>query len=150
MARSRIKTKGRADFGSYVALPHLILESAEYAALSAHEVKLLIDVYAQFSGKNNGALSCSWTLMKQRGWHSQDTLNRAMRGLLERGFLIKTRQGGRHLASLFAVSWRKIDDCDGRLDVSPTNTPPGTWKLTSLIREPEHITTPTGAINHAQ
>jgi hypothetical protein len=147
MARSRIKAKGRSDFGSYAAMPHAILHSEEWAALSAFEVKLLMDVYGQFNGSNNGALSAAWTLMKRRGWHSQDTLNRALRGLLKAEFLLKTRQGGRHKASLFAVTWRSIDECAGRLDVTSTRTPPGTWKNKILLREAEHIA--TGGVSNA-
>ena len=135
MAHSRLKAKGRADFPSYVALPHVILESQEWAALTASEVKLLVDVFSQFNGSNNGAMSASWTLMKRRGWRSQDTLNRALRGLLDKGFLLKTRQGGRHRCSFFAVTWREIHDCYGKHDTSPTKVAPGTWKNKTLIRK---------------
>lgn len=147
MARSRIKSKGRAEFGSYVAMPHAILESDEWARLSAFEVKLLLDVYGQFNGKNNGDLSAAWTLMKRRGWNSKDTLGRALSGLLESGFLLKTRQGGRHKATLLAVTWRSVDDCDGKLDVSATKVAPGTWRKNKhLPREPYHIA-PGGGSN---
>lgn len=148
MARTRLKAKGRADFGSYVAMPHAILQSAEWAALTACEAKLLIDIYGQFNGKNNGALSAAWTLMQPRGWRSQDTLNRALRGLLAKGFLLKTRQGGKHLCSLYAVTWREINDCDGKHDIGSTRVAPGTWKNKSVLREAEHITTPAVAIRH--
>src|SRR3989344_5142941 len=104
MARSRLKAKGRADFGSFVALPHAILESQEWAALTAFEVKLLLDVYGQYNGTNNGALAAAWTLVRPRGWRSESTLNRALRGLLDKGFLLKTRQGGKHRCSFFAVT----------------------------------------------
>lgn len=149
MTRSRQKAKGRADFGSYVAMPHAILESREWAALTAFEVKLLLDVYGQFNGKNNGALSASWTLMRPRGWRSQDTLNHALRGLLEKGFLMKTRQGGKHRCSFFAVTWREIHECDGKHDMRPTTAAPGTWKNKTVLRQAEHITTGGVAIGHA-
>lgn len=141
MARSGLKAKGRQSYGSYVAVPKAILESEEYAALTAFEVKLLMDIYAQFNGRNNGDMHCAWALMKKRGWASQDTLNRALRGLLSKGFVEKTRQGGRHLCSLFAVSWLAIDDCKRKLDVGPTRVASGLWKNKSVLRQPEHITT---------
>jgi hypothetical protein len=150
MARSRPKLKGRADIGSFAAVPHAILESSEWAALTAYEVKLLLDVYGQFSGNNNGALSAAWTLMRPRGWRSQATLNNALRGLLEKGFLIKTRQGGKHRCSFFAVTWREVQECDGKHDMRPTKVAPGTWKNKTVLREAEHITTGSVAIRHAQ
>lgn len=150
MARNRTKVKGRSDIGSYVAVPHAILESPEWAALTAYEVKLLLDVYGQFNGKNNGTLSASWTLMRPRGWRSESTLNRALTGLLEKGFLIKTRQGGKHRCSFFAVTWREVHDCDGKHDMRLTTAAPGTWKNKTVLRLAEHITTEDGAIRHLQ
>lgn len=150
MARSRLKAKGRADFGSYVAVPHAILESPEWAALTAFEVKLLLDVYGQFNGKNNGALSAAWTLMRPRGWHSESTLNRALRGLLDKGFLLKTRQGGKNRCSFFAVTWREVHDCNGKHDMRATTVAPGTWKNKTVLRQAEHITTGDGAISNVE
>ena len=136
VAHSRVKQKGRQAFGSYVAMPKRILESEEYACLKAFEVKLLMDLYAQHNGRNNGDYCCTWTLMRKRGWRSEDTLNRALTGLLYTGFIIRTRQGGKHKCSLFAVTWLPIDDCAGKLDIRPTVTAPGTWnKNKSLLRE---------------
>lgn len=127
-------------------MPKAILESSEYAALSAFEVKLLVDIYSGYNGGNNGDLHCAWSLMRKRGWSSQDTLNRALRGLLEKGFIEKTRQGGKHLCSLFAVTWLPIDECKNKLDVSWTREASRLWKNKTVLREPEHITTGDVAI----
>lgn len=122
-------------------MPKAILESEEYARLTAYEVKLLMDLFSQFNGRNNGDFHCAWRLMRRRGWRSQDTLNRALSGLIELGFIVKTRQGGKHKCSLYAVTWLPIHDCSGKLDISPTMAAPGTWKNKNLLRETEHITT---------
>lgn len=128
MARTLLKQKGRRGYSSYVALPHTLLESPEWAELTAIEVKLLIDVYCQYNGRNNGALSAAWSLMRPRGWVSCDTLHRALNGLIEKGFITKTRQGGRHLCSLFAMSWWPIHECDGKHDLMATSVAANTWK----------------------
>lgn len=142
MARSRLKTKGRREFGSFILLPKDILESEEYAALTAYEIKLLLDLFVQYNGRNNGDFHCAWSLMQKRGWHSQDTLNRALRGLIEKGFVMKTRQGGKHRCSLYAVTWKEINDCDGKIDVRPTQMAPATWRKKKMVlRLAEHITT---------
>lgn len=133
------RLRGRRASGSFIALPHHLLESTEYAELTPPEVKLLLDVFAQFNGRNNGDLTCAWSVMKRRGWRSKDTLTRALRGLLERRFITKTRQGGKHRCSLYAVTWLAIDDCDGKLDVRPTRVASGAWKNNSMTRESYHI-----------
>ena len=89
----------------------------------------MIDLFAQFKGSNNGDLAAAWKLMEKRGWRSKETLHRAKRELLEKGFIVTTRQGGRHVCSLFAVTWLAIDECSGKLDVAPTRVAPGYWKL---------------------
>lgn len=128
MSRRRERAKGRREGGSFVALPHAVIGGDEWADLSAHAVKLLLDLYAQYRGNNNGDLTAAWSILKVRGWRSKDTIYRALDELIGAGWLIKTRQGGRHTPSLYAVSWQAIDHCDGKLDVVETNTAPGTWK----------------------
>ena len=131
MARKRLKMKGRKDGSAFMALPHSLIKTNEWKALTGSELKLLIAVYTKFNGFNNGDLSASWTCMKKEGFKSQDTLNRALTGLLEKGFLIKTRQGGKHRCSLFAVSWKPIDECNRKHDEKPTTIAPNTWKIKS-------------------
>ncbi len=129
MAVNRRRAKGRANKGSFISVPHTILEHDNYASLSARAVKLLIDLFAQYRGSNNGDLAAAWKLMQKRGWRSKETLHRAKRELLEKGFIVTTRQGGRHVCSLFAVTWLAIDECGGKLDIAPTRVASGYWKL---------------------
>jgi len=136
MARDRVKSKGRRESGSFISLPHNIVNSDEFCKLSAISVKLLIDLFSQFKGKNNGDLCCSWTPMKKRGWRSKDTLFRAMSELESKGWIIRTRQGNRNKANLFAVTWRGIDECKGKLDLAPNPRPLNMWKLDPPPRLP--------------
>lgn len=128
MGRTRLKTKGRRESGSFAAIPCVILESEEYAALSAPAVKALLDLFAQYRGSNNGDLTAAWSIMNKRGWRSKDSLYRALRMLQDMGWIIKTRQGGKHRCSLYAVTWRAVDACGGKLDIAATRTPANTWK----------------------
>ena len=146
MARTRAKSQGRRSGGTYVQLPHAIIQSPEYAELNAHAVKLLIDLFIQYRGDNNGDFTAAWKIMCCHGWSSRDTLSRTLKTLLERGWIIKTRQGGRHKCSLYAVSWLPIDECNGKLDIAQTRVAAGTWKQLnnkSVTRLPCHIDTPT-------
>ena len=129
MARRRDRSKGRKISGPFVAVPIHILESQEYAELGAYAVKLLMDLFSQFNGRNNGSLSIAWRIMRGRGWKSKKTLYRALDELERRGWVVKTRQGGRHLASMYAVSWLGIDPPSKvRLDVSPDPVPRNSWR----------------------
>lgn len=132
MARSRLKATGRRDNGPYVKLPKHIFCSDEYTRLSAAAVKLLLDLYLQFNGRNNGDLSAAWTKMNKLGWRSKGTLYAARKELLDGGWIVVSRQGGRHKASLYAVTFLAIDDCKDDLDIAPTIVPLNHWRRFNL------------------
>lgn len=94
--------------------------------LSAHAVKLLVDLLAQYRGDNNGDLCATWTMMQARGWKSRDTLARALAELVAAGFVTQTRQGGRHAPSLYAVTFYALDE-NPKLDVRGNGFPRGAW-----------------------
>ncbi len=135
MARNRLKAKGRREHGSFLALPLVVIDSKEFSSLSAYAVKLIIDLYAQFKGSNNGDLCAAWSMMKKRGWRSKGTLHRALNELREKGFLLLARQGGKHKASLYALSFLAVDECKGKLEIPPTAAPPGTWRKRNVKTE---------------
>lgn len=128
------RTSNRNPTRSFAGIPHDVLNTKNYASLSGWDVKLLLDIVAQYTGCNNGDFTASWSVMCAKGWRSKGTLSRAVEELLNAGFIEKTRQGGRNLCSLYAISWQPIDEClDKRsklhkLDVKPTNVASGRWK----------------------
>jgi hypothetical protein len=124
----RARAKGRSESGSFLALPHQVLNSPNYLALSAHGCKLLVDVAAQYKGNNNGDLCAAWTLMQKRGWKSRDTLHKASDEIRYYGLLELTRQGGLNSPNLYALTWQPIDACNGKLDVPSTRVASGLWK----------------------
>lgn len=123
-SRARITGKG-ADRG-FMALPHAVANSPNWLKLSPYAVKLFIDLYVQYKGRNNGDLCATWKFMAPRGWKSKETLQKALRELEHFGMIIRSRQGGRKNATLYAVTFKDIDDCQGKLDIRP-GPPPGNW-----------------------
>lgn len=119
----RAKHKGRRSTAPFLNIPKEVLRSEAYLSLGGWQVKLLVDIASQFNGKNNGDLTAAWTLMKERGWNSQGTLNKALKDLREAGLIQETRSGGRHRCTLYAVTWRGIDECKGKLDVPSKAAP---------------------------
>lgn len=104
--------KRRAS-GTFLALPHYLIDSPKYQSLGGNSAKLLIQIARMYNGKNNGDLSASFKDMQQKGWKGTNTLNNALKELLELGFLVKTRQG--HFpktCSLYGITWQSIDPSD--------------------------------------
>ena len=128
-SNKRWKQKGRRDSGSFVMLPHAVLRNPNYARLSYSARSLLFDLLSQYNGKNNGDFSLAPKIMQAKGWRSQGTVHQAKKELLKTGWIICTRQGGRNMPSLFAVTFQSIDECKGKLDVKETATALGYWKL---------------------
>ncbi|WP_273454942.1 hypothetical protein [Nevskia ramosa] len=129
------RLKGRRTTAPFLSLPSNILQSEEWAALTSFEVKMLVDLGAQYNGSNNGDLCAPWALMKARGWRSPGTLSKALRGLQAAGFIELTRQGGLHQCSLYALSWRGVDECKGKHDAKVSPVPSNTWKRQKQDRQ---------------
>ncbi|MDH3378269.1 MAG: hypothetical protein OEQ39_15115 [Gammaproteobacteria bacterium] len=132
MARTLLRTRGRRATSSFVALPHNILESVEFSELSNSSVRALLSLFGQYRGNNNGDFTAAWSVMQRRGWKSKGTLYRAINELQDKGWILKTRQGSKNRCSLYAVTWLAIDECGGKLDVSVSKIPAGTWRKISL------------------
>jgi hypothetical protein len=113
---------------SFSALVHEIFQSPQFDALSPRAAKLLIQMYCQYRGTNNGDLCASWSIMRKRGWRSKSQLQKALAELDVSRWLVRTRQGGIHKASLYAVTFLGIDRCGGKLDVGSDPKPAHSWK----------------------
>lgn len=132
MARSKrfSNAKEKRDGGAFYTIPAAVLNGAAYLSLGSHARMLLFDLLAQYRGDNNGDLCAAYSLMKDRGWRSEHTLLGAKRELLEAGLIFETRKGARpSKASLYALTWYALDDCNGKLDIQPRAFPRGLYKL---------------------
>jgi hypothetical protein len=116
----------------FVAMPDEILRSWNFATLSAHATKLLMDLLSQYNRNNNGDLSIAWPLMEKRGWKSKDTLSKARHELVKRGWLVVTRKSEHRITQLYALTFYSIDLCKGKLDhpyMKGTASPLGAWRI---------------------
>ncbi len=127
----RRRNMGRQTTQPFLSLPHNVLDHDSFRTLSPRATKLLIDIAAQYRGCNNGDLCAPLSVMRKRGWKSNDQLFKARKELLDRGLILTSRQGGLNKCSLFALTWFQIDDCKGKLDTSSTDVAPHNWKLWS-------------------
>lgn len=139
MARTRLRAKGRREGGTFSAWPHACHEAASFKGLSLPARALLFEFLGQLRRANNGDLACAFALLQPRGWRARATIERARQELEAAGWIVRTRQGGRNAANLYAVTWLAIEHCNGKLDI-PAGLPPGTWR-----RGPENQFAMTGS-----
>jgi len=122
------KNKGRAKNKRYFALPHHVTGHPNYIKLSGFANRLIIDIGRQYYGSNNGDLCATWSLMKERGWVSKETLNDALRELEHYGFIVVTQYGNRKKPTLYAIGWRRIDTSTGECK-QLEGTVPNAWVI---------------------
>lgn len=127
--RSR-KTKSKAiTYKGFLHLHRTMLETQDFISLKGNSIKLLIDLGYQYNGYNNGDLCASLSVMRKRGWNSNQQLAKALKELLERNLIVQTKQGGLNLGpNLYAITWQPIDECGGKLDANPTTVAPRSFR----------------------
>lgn len=126
---SRQKHKGRKESGTFVILPHAIQDAPNWTLASGTAIKLLLDLARQYNGYNNGNLCASIGMLRSRGWKSPEVLTWARRELLHYGFITETKIGGLGIGpTLYAITWRPIDDCKGKHQCAATTVASGEWK----------------------
>ena len=119
MTRKRQSRNGARDGHRFLALPHVVLDSPAYRALSHTARSLLIDIARQHTSMNNGKLTASAKYLRLLGWTSNDTINRAKAELLKCGLLIETRKGARpNKAAWYMLAGCDLDIADG-MDSEP-------------------------------
>lgn len=119
------KKKSIGKNGQFFALPYAVLRSENFRNCSPPAIKLLLILFLQYNGENNGDISCALKILKPHGFTSQGQINYAKGDLIKNGLLMQTRQGHNRVCSLFAFTWKPINVCRhsnglSKLDVSPT------------------------------
>ena len=124
------KAKSKAImFKGFFHLHRPLLDCEDFISLKGNSIKLLIDLGSQFNGYNNGDLCASLSVMRKRGWNSNQQLTKALKELLERNLIVQTKQGGLNLGpNLYAITWQPIDECGGKLDANPTTVAPRSFR----------------------
>lgn len=126
--RKRAKHRGRGADHTFLRLPHYVIRSPQWRALSGNAVKFLVELAAAYDGSNNGDLALTRRQAMERGWRSGGTRDRAADEAVEAGFALLTRQGGRHSCSLYAVTWEPIDDVGKGVMYAPEMKPSRLWE----------------------
>jgi len=131
-ARKRDRFKGRTSKGPpFVQIFHRITDSDAFGKLSGNACKLLLEIALQYRPGRNGDISVPWSRLKNRGWRSQGTVADSKRELMDGGWIIETRKGGKNKCSLYALSYYPIDESEKHLE-PPTTIAPDLWNKQKL------------------
>lgn len=129
MAKKRNSNWGDVDGGYAFVIPVTLLKHPNFARLSPYGCKLLLDLGRQFSGFNNGYLCTAWKALQPFGWRSRSTIDKAVAECEHYRLIVRTRQGGRNAANLYALTWWRINEKSGRpIDAAPSVEPSHAWK----------------------
>ncbi len=130
MARRDFK-KGRGQ--SFAGIDRQVLDHPDYINLSGNAVKVLTELVRQYRGKNNGDLTLANSIIGNRNLGSKSTLKRCVDELMAANLIVKTREGRFSnpggVCTLYAITWRPINECGGKLEVNPTTAPPRKFSL---------------------
>lgn len=79
------KRKGKAiHYKGYLHLHAPLLQCRDFISLKGNSIKLLIDIGQQYNGYNNGDLCATLSVMRRRGWNSNQQLSKALKELQEK------------------------------------------------------------------
>lgn len=104
------RAKAARDGSRFLALPHVVIDSPAFLALSGPALRLLLDIARQYEGGNNGRLVACSKYLKTRGWTSEGTASRARKELEQSALIVETRKGMRpNRATWYAITWAALD-----------------------------------------
>ncbi len=106
MAR-RHNNKGRSRWeGRYVALPVSMLRTPAWESLAPVERAAYLEAATTYDGQNNGFLAVPARRVAQRLGISKSTAARALRVLVDKGFLEVTRESAFNMKERKATEYR--------------------------------------------
>ena len=127
---SKRKAKSKAIiYKGFLHIHKPLLDCSDFISLKGNSIKLLIDIAQQYNGYNNGDLCAALSIMKPRGWNSNQQLSKSLKELIDKNMIMLTRQGGLNMGqNLYAITWQPINECNRKLDVKYTTLPPRSFK----------------------
>jgi len=116
----------------YVQIDDIVYQAVAFATLPPSALKLWLDMRIQLNGFNNGRVVATMSTLCKRGWTSPPTLHRALRQLLARGLIDRTRQGKpgpARICSLFRFTDLATPKDEGRfIEARPSTHEYSRWE----------------------
>lgn len=106
VARHNATGRSKATSGHFVMVPHAMMETAAWRALSPQERAVYLEAARLYNGRNNGFLGLGARAAAKRANINKDTAARCLKRLEELGFLEPTQLGKFNMNSRRATEWR--------------------------------------------
>jgi len=117
------KQKGRKSERKHSQLYDDMSKSKAFKWLTGAELKVLIFFISEYNGFNNGILDLSYEKANDELGLSTVTFSKALKGLIEKGFIKKSVQGGKNILNRFAVTCYPVNDCRNKDGIKMHNLP---------------------------
>jgi hypothetical protein len=123
MGLTRKRARGRKESDSFAMLPNAVTQHPAMTTLSPALRWVLVALVAQYKGGNNGALALPLSTAKLFGITSTNTLNRGLRALEDRGFIVQTFPGSYSppKPARYGITWKPMDATDYSRKGPPTS-----------------------------
>lgn len=117
MNAKKTRWKRSADWpGGHATLPRVFYTTDEFRTLSPQARSLLIEFTLRYKGNNNGNLEMTEEQYASAGLGTPTTLHRYKAELINRGWIVVTRQGGLGKCNLYALTYLPIQDTGKQYD----------------------------------
>lgn len=107
------RTGGKFGGERFVALPHDVVHAMQQHRISCVARSAIIELSTIYNGSNNGSIAMAARSLAERLHVSKDTAARALKELIDAGFIETTRtadfDGKQRKATEYRLTWRKCD-----------------------------------------
>ncbi|WP_051376937.1 hypothetical protein [Agrobacterium tumefaciens] len=107
---NKAKRKGKQKF---VMIEAYVKRSAAWKSLNPAERASYVEVKWRYDGTNNGRIALGCRELADDINMGRDTANRSLDGLMEKGFIVKTKASAFHVKNRAVTEWRLTEyKCD--------------------------------------
>jgi hypothetical protein len=126
------RNKARKSTSPFLSFNKGALKSPHFRSLSGNETKVFIHLYGEYNGSNNGYLALPYNRADKELHISRQLLSKTLKQLEEKGWIEKSRQGGKGRLSYYAVTIEPVDEVIKNgvsvHDLRPTKTASHKWR----------------------
>ena len=111
-----------------------MIKSKAFRQLNGNELKVLLFFIGEYNGSNNGNLMLTFENAKAEIGLARATFSNSLKSLMDKGFILKSKQGGQSHPNLYALTCYPIDECLNKNglsvhDLKPTSTASNEWRI---------------------
>lgn len=129
---SYTRNKARKGTRPFLSFDKGALKSPHFRSLTGNETKVFLHLYGEYNGSNNGYLALPYNRADKELYISRQLLSKTLKQLEEKGWIEKSRQGGKGRLSYYAVTIEPVDEVIKNgvsvHDLRPTKTASHKWR----------------------